>query len=73
MQTPTEDVLEALFGEVYSELRKMAQGLLINAPPNRTIQATVLVHEAYLRLSPGEQRVYDRADRLQNRSLPAID
>ena len=29
----------------------MARGLLVNTPPNRTIQATVLVHEAYLRLS----------------------
>ena len=51
MQAPPADVLDALFGEVYSELRKLAQGLLVNTPPNRTIQATVLVHEAYLRLS----------------------
>ena len=51
MQAPPVEVLDALFGDVYSELRKMAQGLLVNRPPNRTIQATVLVHEAYLRLS----------------------
>ena len=51
MQSPPADVLNALFGDVYNELRRMARGLLVNTPPNRTIQATVLVHEAYLRLS----------------------
>jgi len=50
MVAPSVEVLDALFGEVYSELRKMAQSFLVNKPPNRTIQATVLVHEAYLRL-----------------------
>jgi RNA polymerase sigma factor (TIGR02999 family) len=45
------EVLDRLFGEVYNELRGMARGLLGASPPNRTLQATVLVHEAYLRLS----------------------
>jgi len=44
-------VLDALFGEVYNELRGIARGLLRAYPPNRTLQPTVLVHEAYLRLS----------------------
>ena len=51
MHSPPAEVLEGLFGEVYNELRKMARGLLVHTPPHRTIQATVLVHEAYLRLS----------------------
>jgi RNA polymerase sigma factor (TIGR02999 family) len=51
MQSPPAEVLDAMFSEVYTDLRKMAHGLLWNAPPNRTLQATVLVHEAYLRLS----------------------
>jgi len=51
MQSPPAAVLDTLFSEVYDELRKMARGLLWNTPPNRTLQATVLVHEAYLRLS----------------------
>ena len=51
MHSPPAEVLDALFSEVYDELRKMARGLLHNRPPNRTIQATVLVHEAYIRLS----------------------
>ncbi len=46
----TGDRLNALFGEVYQELRGMARGMLRTAPPNRTLQPTVLVHEAYLRL-----------------------
>jgi RNA polymerase sigma factor (TIGR02999 family) len=40
-----------MFGEVYDELRKMAHGLLCHSSPTRTLHATVLVHEAYLRLS----------------------
>jgi len=51
MQSPSVEVLDSLFSEVYDELRGMARGLLNNTPPNRTLQATVLVHEAYLRLS----------------------
>ena len=51
MENPSAEVLDNLFGEVYDELRRMAHGMLWNSPPSRTIQATVLVHEAYLRLS----------------------
>ena len=51
MDAASPDALDALFGEVYDELRKMARGLLCTSPPNRTLQPTVLVHEAYLRLS----------------------
>ena len=50
MQSPTAEVVDTLFSEVYDELRGMACGLLQSSPPNRTLQATVLVHEAYLRL-----------------------
>jgi RNA polymerase sigma factor (TIGR02999 family) len=35
---------------VYPELRKIAQGCLSGERPGHTIQATALVHEAYLRL-----------------------
>ena len=45
------DVLDSLFGDVYNELRGIARNLLKTYPPNRTVQPTVLVHEAYLRLS----------------------
>jgi RNA polymerase sigma factor (TIGR02999 family) len=35
---------------VYEELRKLAQHRLAAESPNHTLQATALVHEAYLRL-----------------------
>jgi RNA polymerase sigma factor (TIGR02999 family) len=35
---------------VYEELRKLARSKMANELPNHTLQATALVHEAYLRL-----------------------
>ena len=35
---------------VYDELRKLAAGYLANEAPGHTLDATALVHEAYLRL-----------------------
>jgi RNA polymerase sigma factor (TIGR02999 family) len=35
---------------VYNELRRLAKARLASEPPGQTIQATELVHEAYLRL-----------------------
>ena len=35
---------------VYEELRRLAQKQMAHEPPGQTIQATALVHEAYLRL-----------------------
>ena len=40
---------------VYDELRKLASQKLAREPPGQTLQATALVHEAYLRLV-GERR-----------------
>ncbi len=40
---------------VYEELRKLAGAKLKNEPKNLTLQATALVHEAYLRLGGSEQ------------------
>lgn len=41
---------ERLLPYVYSELRVLARSLLAGRPPGNTLQATALVHEAYLRL-----------------------
>lgn len=41
---------EELLPLVYDELRKLAGGYLKNERPDHTLQATALVHEAYLRL-----------------------
>src|ERR1700732_2161801 len=40
---------------VYDELRKLAAQRLIQEKPGQTLQATALVHEAYLRLVNVEQ------------------
>ncbi|REK17433.1 MAG: RNA polymerase subunit sigma [Planctomycetota bacterium] len=41
---------EALLPLVYDELRKLAAARLAHERPDQTLQATALVHEAYLRL-----------------------
>jgi RNA polymerase sigma factor (TIGR02999 family) len=47
---------ERLLPLVYDELRKLAAAKLANEKPGQTLQATALVHEAYLRLlGPSEQ------------------
>jgi RNA polymerase sigma factor (TIGR02999 family) len=44
---------------VYDELRKLAAGYMANEGPGHTLNATALVHEAYLRLV-GNQRFDNR-------------
>src|SRR5437867_7798247 len=48
---------EQLLPLVYEELRKLAAHRLAQEKPGQTLQATALVHEAYLRLvaSPGRK------------------
>lgn len=36
---------------VYDELRRLAAAKMAGQPPGETLQATALVHEAYLRLA----------------------
>ena len=43
---------EQLLPLVYDELRKLAAARLAHEKPGQTLQATALVHEAYLRLVP---------------------
>jgi RNA polymerase sigma factor (TIGR02999 family) len=45
-----ETAPEQLLPLVYDELRKLAAGYLKNERPGHTLQATALVHEAYLKL-----------------------
>lgn len=42
---------EELLPAVYEELRRLARHLMANEPPGHTLQATALVHEAWLRLA----------------------
>jgi RNA polymerase sigma factor (TIGR02999 family) len=46
---------ERLLPLVYEELRKLAAQRLVHEKPGQTLQATALVHEAYLRLVDGKQ------------------
>jgi RNA polymerase sigma factor (TIGR02999 family) len=46
---------EQLLPLVYDELRKLAAERMAQEKPGQTLQATALVHEAYLRLVGGEQ------------------
>jgi RNA polymerase sigma factor (TIGR02999 family) len=50
-QGPVEVRMTELFAMVYDQLRASAQKLLASERPGQTLQATALVHEAYLKLS----------------------
>ena len=49
---------EQLLPLVYAELRKLAAQKLAQEKPGQTLQATALVHEAYLRLVGGGQEAH---------------
>ena len=46
---------EQLLPLVYDELRKLAAAKMAQEKPGQTLQATALVHEAYIRLVDGEK------------------
>jgi RNA polymerase sigma factor (TIGR02999 family) len=51
--------VEQLLPLVYEELRKLAAARLAHEKPGQTLQATALVHEAYLRLIGSEEEVHE--------------
>jgi RNA polymerase sigma factor (TIGR02999 family) len=53
-QRPSEELLNL----VYHELRQLAAKRMAGQPPGQTLQATALVHEAWLRLFDGNERVW---------------
>ena len=64
---------EQLLPLVYDELRKLAAAKLAQERPGQTLQATALVHEAYLRLvgKPGN-RGQGTADRESPQDLSPV-
>src|SRR5262245_38897733 len=50
-----ENVTEKLLPLIYEELRRLAAYRMSGQPPGQTLQATALVHEAYLRLVGQEE------------------
>jgi len=55
---------EQLLPQVYDELRKLAAAKLASEQPGQTLDATALVHEAFLKLG-GERSFATRSDYLQ--------
>ena len=54
------EAAEQLLPLVYSELRRLAADRMAKERPGQTLQATALVHEAYLRLiGPGGAAQFD--------------
>lgn len=49
-----EEAKELLLPYVYDELKRQARSLMSRERSNHTLQATALVHEAFMRLSDGE-------------------
>ena len=54
---------------MYQELRRLAAYHLNRERPNHTLQATALVHEAYLRLAPQNPDLGDRVQFIAGASL----
>ena len=50
---------EKLLPLVYDELRKLAAAKLAHERPGQTLQATALVHEAWLRIAGPDQRTWN--------------
>ena len=52
---------DQLLAAVYGELRRLAASKLSRERPGQTLQATALVHEAYLRILGGESAKWDNS------------
>ena len=50
-----------LFDLLYGEVRRLAEHHLMNGRPEHSLQATALVHEAYMRFVDGHQDWQNRA------------
>ena len=59
IQLGEPDAAGALLAQVYAELRQLARAKMAREQPGHTLQATALVHEAWLRM--GDARFENRA------------
>jgi RNA polymerase sigma-70 factor, ECF subfamily len=64
-----KSVENTLLARIYGELKRLAGAYLRNERPGHTLQATALVHEAYLRLT--QQRELNCKDRIHFFALAA--
>ncbi len=63
-----KEATERLVPLIYDQLRARAKAQLSHERPDHSLQATALVHEAYLRLLGGDQPPY-RGDKRRLRQL----
>ena len=56
------DALADLLPEVYAQLRRLARQALRRERGEHTLQATALVHEAFLRLVPQQQKAWQNRE-----------
>jgi len=61
MSSADRPAADELLPAVYDELRRLAGAYMRRERPGQTLQATALVHEAYLRLARGGRPWTDRA------------
>lgn len=59
VQNGDKQITEALLALLYDELRKLAESQMAKESPGQTLQATALVHEAYLHLVGGKNQNWD--------------
>jgi RNA polymerase sigma factor (TIGR02999 family) len=59
IQQGDEKAADALLPLVYEELRKLAAHKMAGEAPGHTLQPTALVHEAWLRLTKGDNKDWD--------------
>jgi DNA-directed RNA polymerase specialized sigma24 family protein len=78
-RTGEPQALERITPLVYDELRRLARGYMRTERGSHTLQATAVVHEAFLRLVQANVELQDRqhffalASRLMRRVLVALD
>lgn len=60
IRTGVPQAAEELLPIVYAELRKLAAAKMAQQPPGQTLQATALVHEAWLKLAGADAHWQDR-------------
>lgn len=59
IESGDREATDELLVVVYNELRRVAAQLLAGEAPGQTLQATALVHEAYLRLVGSRDRHWE--------------
>lgn len=69
---PASSTTSALFALLYQELHTLAQNHLRRERPWHTLQATALVHEAYVQLSRGGERPWRERDHFLATAARAI-